>query len=159
MLEPFDVFFLAEPVPPENVDAMAALQRSTNTAIATGEGVQGHFLYRELLEKQSARIWQPDVARVGGITAMKKIAALADTGYITAAPHNPKGPICAAASIHLAASMPNFLIMEEGNKETGQYGSVFVGGWDQRLDAWEVPPGPGLGVDLTPEFLEEYEMK
>lgn len=159
MLKPFDVFFLEEPVPPENVDAMAALQRTTNIPIATGEGVQGHFPYRELLAKQSARIWQPDVARVGGVTAMKKIAALADTGYVTIAPHNPNGPICAAASIHLAASIPNFLIMEEGNRETEQYGDVFVGGWDQRLDAWTIPPGPGLGVDLTPEFLREFEIE
>ena len=159
MLEPFDVFFLEEPVPPENVDAMAALQRSTNIPIATGEGVQGHFLYRELLAKESARIWQPDVARVGGVTAMKKIAALADTGYITIAPHNPNGPICTAASIHLAASIPNFLLMEEGNKETEQYSDVFAGGWQQGLGSWTIPPGAGLGVDLTPEFLREYEVK
>ena len=158
MLEPFDVFFLEEPVPPENVDAMADLQRSTNIPIATGEGVQGHFLYRQLLEKQSARIWQPDVARVGGVTAMKKIAALADTGYITIAPHNPNGPICAAASLHLAASIPNFLIMEEGNKETDQYKDVFLGGWEQGLSEWTIPAGAGLGVDLTPEFLREYEV-
>lgn len=159
MLEPFDVFFLEEPLPPENIDAMATLQRSTNIPIATGEGVQGHFHYRELLTKQSARIWQPDVARVGGITAMKKIAALADTGYITIAPHNPNGPICAAASLHLAASMPNFLIMEEGNKETEQYGDIFLGGWNQGLGSWTIPPGAGLGVDLTPEFLREFEVK
>ncbi len=159
MLEPFDVFFLEEPVPPENVDAMATLQRSTNIPIATGEGVQGHFLYRELLEKESARIWQPDVARVGGVTAMKKIAALADTGYVTIAPHNPNGPVCAAASIHLAASIPNFLIMEEGNKETEQYPDIFAGGWKQGLGEWTIPPGAGLGVDLTPEFLREYEIR
>ena len=159
MLEPFDVFFLEEPVPPENVDAMAALQRSTNIPIATGEGVQGHFLYRELLEKRSARIWQPDVARVGGVTAMRKIAALADTGYVTIAPHNPNGPICAAASIHIAASTPNFLIMEEGNKETEQYADIFGGGWDQGLGEWTVPAGAGLGADLTPEFLREYEVR
>jgi len=97
-VEPFDPFFLEEPLPPENVDALAALQNSTSIPISTAEGVQGHFLYRELLAKQAVRIWQPDVARAGGITAMKKIAALADTSYITIAPHNPNGPICAAAT-------------------------------------------------------------
>ena len=102
MLEPFDVFFLEEPVPPENVDAMAILQHSTNIPIATGEGLQSHWNYRELLQKQAARIIQPDVARTGGITAMKKIAAMADAHYVTVAPHNPNGPICTAASIHVA---------------------------------------------------------
>ena len=72
MAEPFDPFFVEEPLPPENVDALAALQASTNVPIATAEGIQGHFPYQELLAKQAARIWQPDVARVGGITAMKK---------------------------------------------------------------------------------------
>ena len=156
MLEPFDPFFLEEPVPPENVDAMAALQRSTNIPIATGEGIQGHFNYRELLTQQAARIWQPDVARVGGITAMKKIAALADTGYITIAPHNPNGPVCAAASMHIAASIPNFLIMEEGNRQTEQYGDIFLDGWNHSLAEWNVPESPGLGIDLTPEFLREF---
>lgn len=158
-VEPFDPFFLEEPLPPENVDALADLQRSTNVPIATAEGIQGHFLYRELLVKRAARIWQPDVARAGGITAMKKIAALADTGYITVAPHNPNGPVCTAASIHVAASIPNFLIMEEGNKETEQYGDIFLGGWSQDLAEWTVPEGPGLGIDVTPEFLREYRVE
>lgn len=158
-MEPFDPFFVEEPLPPENVEALAALQRSTNIPIATAEGIQGHFHYRELLARQAARIWQPDVARTGGLTAMKKIAALADTGYITLAPHNPNGPVCTAASIHLAASIPNFLIMEEGNRETGQYGDIFLDGWNEDLGAWSIPTAPGLGIDLTPEFLREYEVR
>lgn len=159
MLEPFDPFFLEEPVPPEDAGAMAEVQRSTSIPIATGEGLQAHFNYREILEKRAARILQPDVARTGGITAMKKIAAMADAHYVTIAPHNPNGPICTAASMHVAASIPNFLIMEEGNKQTEQYKDIFVGGWQQSLAHWEVPEGPGLGVDLTPEFLREYEVK
>lgn len=159
MLEPFDVFFLEEPVPPENVEAMAALQRSTNIPIATGEGLQSHWNYRELLARQAARIVQPDVARTGGITAMKKIAAMADANYVTVAPHNPNGPVCTAASIHVAASIPNFLIMEEGNKQTDQYGQLFRDGWKQNLAHWEVPSSPGLGIDLPPEFLREYTVK
>lgn len=159
MLEPFDPFFLEEPVPPENVDAMAALQRSTNIPIATGEGLQSHFNFRETLAKQSARILQPDAARTGGITAMRKIAAMADANYVTIAPHNPNGPICTAASMHVAASVPNFLIMEEGNREVAQYPSIFKDGWQARSDYWLTPESPGLGADLAPEFLREFEVK
>lgn len=159
MLEPFDIFFLEEPVPPEDVDAMAALQRSTTIPISTGEGLQSHWNYRELLQKQAARIIQPDAARAGGITAMKKIAAMADASYVTVAPHNPNGPICTAASIHVAASIPNFVIMEEGNTSTGQYAGIFKGGWKASMSHWQVPESPGLGVDLTPEFLKEYSVK
>ncbi len=159
MLEPFDPFFLEEPVPPENVDAMAALQRSTNIPIATGEGLQSHFNYRELFNKQAARIIQPDTARTGGITAMKKIAAMADANYVTVAPHNPNGPICTAASIHVAASIPNFLIMEEGNRETSHYKNIFRDGWKATLASWEIPESPGIGADFSPEFLKEFEVK
>ena len=159
MLEPFDIFFLEEPVPPEDVDAMAALQRSTNIPISTGEGLQSHWNYRELLQKQAARIIQPDAARAGGITAMKKIAAMADACYVTVAPHNPNGPVCTAASIHVAASIPNFVIMEEGNTNTRQYADIFKDGWKSTMSHWEVPESPGLGVDLTPEFLKEYSVK
>jgi galactonate dehydratase len=159
MLEPFDPFFLEEPVPPEDVDAMAALQRSTNIPIATGEGLQTHWNFRELLKKQAARIIQPDVSRTGGITSMKKIAAMADANYVTVAPHNPNGPICTAASMHVAASIPNFLIMEEWNKETAEYKDIFTGGWKATLAQWEIPKGPGLGVDISPEFLRDHEVK
>ena len=161
MLEPYDPFFLEEPVPPEDVDAMAALQRSTNIPIATGEGLFSHYAFREVLEKQAARILQPDVARVGGITPMKKIAGMAETHYVTIAPHNPNGPVCTAASIHLAAAIPNFLIMEEGNtyRETAIYNEVFQGAWKATLAYWEIPEGPGLGVDFSPGFLREHAAK
>jgi galactonate dehydratase len=159
MLEPFDPFFLEEPVPPEDVDAMAALQRSTNIPIATGEGLQSHWNFRDLLNKQAARIIQPDVSRTGGITSMKKIAALADANYVVVAPHNPNGPVCTAASIQVAASIPNFLIMEEGFRETSDYKDLFVNGWKATLSHWEIPDAPGLGIDLSPEYVRDHQVK
>jgi galactonate dehydratase len=159
MLEPFDPFFLEEPVPPEDMDAMAELQRSTNIPIATGEGLLGHFNFAQLIAKRAARILQPDVARTGGITAFKKIAATADAHLVTFAPHNPNGPVCTAASLHIAASSPNFLIMEEGNTRIEQYKDIFVSGWKPTLAAWKVPEDPGLGVDFKPEFLREFTVR
>jgi galactonate dehydratase len=159
MLEPFDPFFLEEPVPPEDVDAMAALQRSTNIPIATGEGLQSHWNFRDLLNKQAARIIQPDVSRTGGITSMKKIAAMADANYVVVAPHNPNGPVCTAASIQVAASIPNFLIMEEGFRETSDYKDLFVNGWKTTLSHWEIPDAPGIGIDLSPEYVRDHTVK
>ena len=159
MLEPFDPYFLEEPIPPENMEAMATLQASTNIPIATGEGIQGHFNYAPLLEKRAARILQPDVSRTGGITAMKKIAAMADAHYLTFAPHNPNGPVCTAASIHVAASSPNFLIMEEGSTNVPEYNDIFIGGWKPTLAEWRVPEAPGLGIDFSPEFLREHQVR
>ena len=72
MVEPFDVFFLEEPVPPEDIEAMALIQHQTNVPIATGESLQSHYNFREILEKRAARVLQPDLARTGGITGHKK---------------------------------------------------------------------------------------
>jgi galactonate dehydratase len=138
---------------------MAALQRSTNIPIATGEGLQSHWNFRDLLNKQAARIIQPDVSRTGGITPMKKIAAMADANYVVVAPHNPNGPVCTAASIQVAASIPNFLIMEEGFRDTNDYKDLFVGGWKATLSHWEVPDAPGLAIDISPDYLRDHQVK
>ncbi len=155
MLEPFDPFFLEEPVPAENMDAMAEVQRSTNIPLASGEGLQSQHPYRALLEKRAVRILQPDCARVGGITPMKKISTLAEMHYVNIAPHNPNGPLCTAASLHVMTSIPNFLIMEQGNTDTSLYKDVFPGGWTDSMSDMTVPETPGLGVDFSPQFVKE----
>jgi len=156
MCEPFDVFWCEEPVPPEDVDAMAQLQHSINVPIATGESLQSHYNFREVLEKGACRVLQPDLARVGGITAAKKIAGMAEVHYINVAPHNPNGPICTAASLHLVTSIANFLILEQGASNTAAYREIFPGGWKESLSEMWVPEVPGVGVDFSPAYLKEH---
>jgi len=156
MVEPYDVFFVEEPIPPEDVEAMAFLQSQTNVPIATGESLYSHYGFREVLEKNAARILQPDLARTGGISAVKKIAAMAETHYVNIAPHNPNGPICTAASLHLCTSIANFIIIEQGNTNTALYKDIFSGGWNDSLTEMYVPEGPGLGADFSPAFVKEY---
>jgi galactonate dehydratase len=156
MCEPFDVFWVEEPVPPEDVDAMAQLQHSINIPIALGESLQSHYNFREVLEKGACRVLQPDVARVGGLTAAKKVAGMAEAYYVNIAPHNPNGPICTAASLHLATSIANFLILEQGATNTSAYGDIFPGGWQESLAEMWVPEGPGIGVDFSPAYVKEH---
>jgi L-alanine-DL-glutamate epimerase-like enolase superfamily enzyme len=59
----------------------------------------------------------------------------------------------------VAASSPNFLIMEEGNRSVEDYGRIFTGGWKPTLAAWEIPEGPGLGIDFSPEYLRDHTVK
>jgi len=111
---------------------------------------------RELLAKQGARILQPDLARTGGIMAMKKIAALADVHYVNIAPHNPNGPLCTAATLHVVTSIPNFLILEPGGSNDPLYKDIFPGGWKASPAETWVPEVPGIGVDFSPQFLKEH---
>src|SRR4029078_13366002 len=102
---------------------------------------------------QAALLIQRAAARTGSITAMKKIAAMADAHYVVIAPHNPNGPVCTAAAVHLAASIPNFVIMEEEHNNTKDYKQLFVGGWKPNLAEWTIPEAPGLGIDFSPQYL------
>ena len=156
MCEPFDVFWCEEPVPPEDVDAMAQLQHSINVPIALGESLQSHYNFREVLEKGACRVLQPDLARVGGLTAAKKIAGMAEAYYVNIAPHNPNGPICTAASLHLVTSIANFVILEQGASNTAAYNEIFPGGWKESLSEMWVPEVPGIGVDFSTAYVKEH---
>ena len=156
-LEPYRLFFYEEAVPPENVAAMAEVQRNTQTPLATGERIFGRQGFRELLEKQAVRIIQPDLARTGGITETRKIAAMADTYYIPVAPHNPNGPLCTLASMHTCFSIPNFLILEFFEKDEPVFKDLVIG--ELKRDVGGVYPttAPGLGANVTEDFLSKYK--
>ncbi len=155
-LEPFRLFFYEEAVPPENVDAMAEVQRAVDVPLATGERVFGRHGFRGLLERQAVRIVQPDIARTGGITEFKKISAMADTYYVSVAPHNPNGPICTIASIHACFSIPNFLVLEFFEPDEAVFREIVAGGLTRRREGILPLDAPGLGVDISDEFLRKH---
>ena len=143
-----------EPIPFENAKAMIALQRDMPVPIATGERLLSRWEYRELIEGGGCSIIQPDVMHGAGITEMRKIAVMADTYYIPVAPHNPGGPICNLAAAHVAASIPNFLILEQMENERALRDELctnpvrFVDG------CYELSDAPGLGTDLNLDVLK-----
>jgi galactonate dehydratase len=116
-LEPYNPWFYEEIVQALNVDIMAELARKTHIPIATGERIFTKWGFREILEKRAAVILQPDVCYAGGITELKVIAGMAEAYYAPLAPHNPQGPCSLAASLQIAAAIPNFLIQERGDNE------------------------------------------
>jgi len=111
-LEPFDLLWLEDPVPPENLEAQRHVTHSTRTPICTGENLYRKHGYRELIEKQAARIIAPDIPKMGGLMEAKKVADHADTYYIPIAPHNVASPVGTVAAAHVCAAMNNFLVME-----------------------------------------------
>jgi galactonate dehydratase len=122
----------------------------TTVPIATGERLFTKFGFREVLEKNAAAVLQPDLCICGGILEGKKIAAMAETHYVTMAPHCPYGPILAAASIQLDSCIPNFLIQEHVSLGDGIFTEPF------KLENGSVvpPTKPGLGVTVDQEALK-----
>lgn len=116
-LEPYNPWFYEEIAQALNVDVMAEMARKTHIPIATGERIFTKWGFREILEKRAAHILQPDVCYAGGITELRVIAGMAETYYSPIAPHNPQGPCSLAASLQIAAAVPNFLIQERGDNE------------------------------------------
>jgi galactonate dehydratase len=155
-LQPFRPGWFEEPIPFENAKAMATLQRDLRTPIATGERLLSRFEYRELLENAGCRFVQPDLMHAGGFTEVRKIAALADMYYVSVAPHNPGGPICTAASMHLAASLPHFYILEQMEPQRELRDRLSTVPIRFENGAFILPDGPGLGVEPNLELLQEY---
>jgi 2-dehydro-3-deoxyphosphogalactonate aldolase len=155
-LERFDPLWLEEPVPPENIEEMARVARSTSIPVATGERLATKYEFTTLLEKQAASILQFALGRVGGILEAKKIAGIAEAHYAELAPHLYCGPIEAAANIQIDACSPNFLIQESIETWGGFHAEILKEPlkWE---DGYILPPtGPGLGVELDEEVAAKH---
>lgn len=153
VLTPHRPFFIEEPVQCENVDSLLNVKQSTTIPIATGERLYGRHGFRQVIEKEAAAILQPDLAHAGGISEVRKIAAMADTHYMAIAPHCPLGPVALAACIQFALSTPNFLIQEHGNLGEGYLKQPI-----QVKDGHLIPPdGCGLGIEVDEERVRAME--
>jgi len=152
-LAPYRPGWFEEPIPFENAAAMARLQRDLKTPIATGERLLSRHEYRELIEQGGCRIIQPDIMHAGGFTEVRRIASLAETYYIPVAPHNPGGPICTVASMHLAAAIPNFFILEQMEPQRAVRDRASLPAVRFEHGHFLLPEGPGLGVEPNLEML------
>ena len=155
-IEKFEPFWYEEPVPAENVPALAEVRERTRIPVVTGETLYTKAAFREVFERRAADIINPDVCSCGGILELKEIAAMAEPYYVAVSPHNYNSTtIGLAATVQAAACMPNFLITEYfvNFEETGNEISVnplkVEGGYI------DLPEGPGLGLELDERALLE----
>ncbi|HHX43390.1 MAG TPA: galactonate dehydratase [Chloroflexi bacterium] len=159
VVAPFRPMFVEEPLRPENVDAMAEVRAKSPVPIATGEMLYTKWEFRDLLKVRGADIIQPDICCCGGITEMKKIAALAEAEYVTVAPHNPMGPVATAVNAQFAATAPTFLILEY-HVDTESPRKDLVEEPYRLVDGYlELPDKPGLGIELNEEYYKQHPYK
>ncbi len=155
-LAPFRPLLFEEPVPPDNLDALAEVRAKSPIRIAAGERLYHRCQFRELFEKRAADVIQPDVSHAGGLGECKKIAAMAEAYYLPFAPHNPSGPVANAATLQLAACTPNFYLLETmatdipWRKDLTTESLVFKDG------CFEIPDRPGLGLELNEEAFADH---
>jgi galactonate dehydratase len=158
-LEPFRLMWLEEPVPPEDIDAMADIRHSSSTPIACGENLYMRWGYRELLEKQAVDIIQPDFEKVGGIAEAQKVANMAQAYYVPVAPHCVVSPIGVMATCHSCATFPNFLCCEWHWINHMDLWTGWVKEGEIIVNGYVTPPDrPGIGVEMNEELAKKAQI-
>ena len=158
-VQDYNIHFFEEPVPPDNLDALAEVRRNiSGTDLATGERLFSRWEYRQLIERQLVDVIQPDVCHCGGISELRRIASAAETYYIRVAPHNPNGPVATAASIQLSAAIPNFDILEYAIPAPESM-EIVKKPLRQEEGHFVLTDAPGLGIDLDEEEMKKHPYK
>jgi L-rhamnonate dehydratase len=150
------VFFLEEPLSPDDLDGFAALVAVSPTPIATGEKETTRFGFRDLMERGGLKVIQPDVGRAGGLTEMRRIATLAEVRNTRVIPHCWSTDILVSATLQFLATQKD-APYQEYNVMDNPFRSELVRNPIRVSDGRaRVPQEPGLGIDLNEETLEKY---
>jgi galactonate dehydratase len=158
-LEPFDLMWLEEPVPPENLHALAEVRRRTKVPICAGENLYTRFAFKDLFTSGAVDVVMPDVAKFGGIGEGRRVADLAELHYLPFAPHNVSGPVGTVAAAHLCASIPNFTVLEYHAMDLDYFEDLatFAGGPVVRDGQVHLTEAPGFGIEVNEEALRRVE--
>lgn len=147
---PLNPGWCEEPIPAHNMQSMAQVVAGSPLRVATGEHIYSRFGFLDLLQHKAAHVIQPDITYSGGFLETKKIAALAEAHYISVAPHNCDGPLKTIAGIHLAANIPNFLILETFQDYDVTWREGLTSRTPRVKDGYyDVPTAPGWGIEVN----------
>jgi len=165
LLEPHQPLFIEEPLLSEHIDGIRALSQLTSTPIALGERLYSRWDFKPFLEAGAVDVIQPDIAHCGGISEIRRIAAMAETYDVALAPHCPLGPIALAACMQIAACTPNHVIQEMGVGIHYNAGSQDLDSYIRNPEVWRVREGyvdlmkgVGLGIEVDEEVVRRLSV-
>ena len=155
-LKEFNILWFEEPVPPDDKKGLAWVRSKIDTPVSGGERLYSRWEYADYLRMECADYWQPDVSHAGGISEVRKIAAMAEAHHIAVCPHNPSGPVANAATLQLAACMPNFYLLETMATDIPYRKDITTE--EVRFENSEmfIPTKAGLGLDINEEAIAKY---
>ncbi len=154
-LVPFNLYFIEDPIQIDTITTQAELAKRMITPLALGERNVSIWEFRELLEVGGPQYVRPDVGLAGGLTHCKKIAAIAESYHSAVVTHNFLGPLITAASLHLDASIPNFVTQEYTKGDESDAFAVYKVAYQREGGYIPIPEVPGLGVELDDSLIEE----
>lgn len=144
----FHPLFVEDPIQIDSIVSQAEIAKRVSVSIANGERMHNIWEFRELLASGGSQFVRPDVGLAGGLTQCKKIAAVAESYHAAVVTHNFLGPVLTAASVHLDAAIPNFVVQEYSRVDEGPKSAPFVGTLQRQGGYLPVPDAPGLGIRL-----------
>lgn len=154
-LAPFNLYFIEDPIQIDTISTQAELAKRMTTPLGVGERNVSIWEFRELLEAGGPQYVRPDLGLAGGITHCKKIAALAEAYHSAVVTHNFLGPLITAASIHLDASIPNFITQEYTKADESEDFAVYKVAYQREGGYIPIPEAPGLGIELDDSLIQE----
>jgi galactonate dehydratase len=154
-LKPFHVFFLEDPIQIDSISSQAHITQKSTVPFANGERLVSIWEFRELLEQGGPQYLRPDVALAGGISHCKKIAAIGESHHCAVVTHNFLGPLITAASLHLDASIPNFITQEYTKNDEAAHNAVYKCAFKREGGYIPIPEAPGLGVELDEALIDK----
>ena len=154
-LAPFNLYFIEDPIQIDTITTQGELAKRMTTPLAIGERFTTIWEFRELLEYGGPQYVRPDVGLAGGLTHCKKIAAIAESYHSAVVTHNFLGPIITAASLHLDASIPNFITQEYTKADESDQFAVYKVSYQREGGYIPIPEVPGLGVELDDSLIEK----
>jgi galactonate dehydratase len=148
MLPPGSMAYLEEPIRNECPEAYAALRQMTPIPFAIGEEWSSKWQARPYIESGLTNFCRLDVCNIGGLTESRKVANWCETHYIDIMPHNPLGPVCTAATVHLCFATNNYAWMEIIPSINEAGADIFPVRLERNGPYYSLPQRPGLGVEF-----------
>ncbi|WP_340252222.1 mandelate racemase/muconate lactonizing enzyme family protein [Roseobacter sp. HKCC-CH-9208] len=152
-LQPYQTYWHEDPIRMDNFAALSRYAQESPAPVCASETLNGIGAFRDLLAAQAAGVVMLDLSWCGGLTAARKIAAMAEAEKLPVAPHDCTGPVVLAASTHLSLSAPNALIQESVRAfYKGWYAEIVTGLPEVKNGQISVSRSPGLGMELIPDL-------
>ncbi|MBM3263149.1 MAG: mandelate racemase/muconate lactonizing enzyme family protein [candidate division Zixibacteria bacterium] len=155
-LEHCNLVWLEEPTHAESLEALKQLRESVNVPLCIGERQFTRWDYLAVLQQRLVEYIMPDVAWCGGISEFRRIAALAESGYIRVSPHDALGPVAIAASFQLCMTIPNLYRAECVHTWFDVFGKIVTPMFDVREGCLFPNNRPGLGIEIIHEEVQRY---
>lgn len=155
----YNIYWLEEALPQDDLDGFVWLTERAPVRIAAGEGYYTLWDFKELITRRAANIIQPDVGKAGGITELKRIGDFAELHNTTVVMHGFSTAINVAANLQIVANMPNVPVLEFRRTKSPLIYKLLKQPFVAEAGQLKIPDGPGLGIEIDEDVLAAHVVK